>query len=139
MDLYKLIKYIALALGLIGAIFAFMIMAGSDSVIDYILYLTYVILFLILALVMFYVIKGVLAGDIKKTLISLGLFFGIILISYFLASGTDLNLKPFNDKGLDITESTSKLVGTGLYAFYFLMVGAIVAMLLSSVKKMFNK
>lgn len=139
MDLYKIIKYIALVLGLIGAIFAFMIMAGSNSVIDYILYLTYLVLIIILALVLFYVIKGVLAGDIKKTLISLGLFFGIIIISYFLSSGTDLNLKPFNDKGLDITESTSKLVGAGLYAFYILMAGAIIAMLFSSTKKMFNK
>ena len=139
MDLYKIIKYTALGLGLIGAIFAFMIMAGSNSVIDYILYLTYLVLIIILALVLFYVIKGVLAGDIKKTLISLGLFFGIIIISYFLSSGTDLNLKPFNAKGLDITENTSKLVGAGLYAFYILMVGAIIAMLFSSTKKMFNK
>lgn len=139
MDLYKLIKYIAFALGIIGAILAIMIMAGSDNVIDYILYLTYVVLIFVIALVLIYVIKGLLAGDIKKTLISLGLFFGIILISYFLASGTDLNLKPFNDKGLGVTESTSKYVGTGLYAFYFLMAGAIIAMLLSSVKKMFNR
>lgn len=139
MDLYKLIKYIAFALGLIGAILAIMIMAGSESVIDYIFYITYAVLFLIIALVLIYVIKGLLAGDIKKTLISLGLFFGIILISYFLSSGTDLNLKPFNDKGLGITEGTSKLVGTGLYAFYFLIVGAIVAMLFSSAKKMFNR
>lgn len=139
MNLYKIIKYIALALGLIGAILAIMIMSGSDNVIDYILYLTYVVLILILALVLFYVVKGVLAGDIKKTLLSLGLFFGIIIISYVLSSGTDLNLKPFNDKGLDITESTSKYVGTGLYTFYFLIVAAIGAMLFSSVKKMFNR
>ena len=139
MDLYKLIKYLAFALGIIGAILAIMIMAGSDGVIDYILYLTYIVLVIILALVLFYVVKGVLAGDIKKTLLSLGLFFGIIVISYFLSSGTDLDLKPFNEKGLEITESTSKNVGAGLYAFYFLMAGAIVAMLFSSAKKMFNK
>ena len=139
MDLYKIIKYLALALGLIGAVFAIMIMAGSGSVIDYILYLTYVVLVIILALVLFYVVKGLLAGDIKKTMISLGLFFGIIVISYFLSSGTDLNLKPFNDKGLEITEGISKNVGAGLYAFYILMVAAIIAMVFSSAKKMFNK
>lgn len=139
MDLYKIIKYIAFALGIIGAILAIMIMAGSNNVIDYILYLTYAVLALIIVLVLVYVIKGVLAGDIKKTLISLGLFFGILVISYFLASGTDLDLQPFNQKGLGITESTSKLVGTGLYAFYFLIVIAIIAMLFSSAKKMFNR
>ncbi len=137
MDLYKLIKYIALALGIIGSILAIMIMTGSENVIDYILFLTYAVLFMIIALVLFYVIKGLLAGDIKKTLISLGVFFGIIIISYLLSSGTDLNLKPFNDKGLGITESVSKFVGMGLYAFYFLIIVAIIAMLFSSAKKMF--
>lgn len=139
MNLYKLIKYIAFALGIIGAILAVMIIAGSNGVIDYILYLTYAVLLIIVVLVLVYVIKGLVAGDIKKTLISLGLFLGIIVISYFLSSGTDLNLKPFNDKGLGITEGISKWVGTGLYAFYFLMAGAIVAMLISSTKKMFNR
>lgn len=138
MDLYKLIKYIALALGIIGIILAIMIMTGSQNVIDYILFLTYAVLFLIIAMVLFYVIKGLLAGDIKKTLISLGVFFGIIIVSYLMSSGTDLNLKPFNDKGLGITESASKFVGMGLYAFYFLMVVAIIAMLFSSAKKMFS-
>lgn len=139
MDLYKLIKYLAFGLGIIGAVFAVMIMTGSENVIDYIFYVTYIVLAIILVMVLFYVIKGLFAGNIKKTLMSLGLFFGIIIISYFLSSGTDLNLQPFNDKGLDITESISKNVGAGLYAFYFLFAAAIVAMLFSSVKKMSNK
>jgi len=139
MDLYKLIKYLAFGLGIIGVILAIMIMMGSENVIDYIFYVTYIVMAIILVMVLFYVIKGLLAGNIKNTLISIGLFLGIILISYLLSSGTDLNLKPFNDKGLDISENVSKYVGAGLFTFYFLLMGAIVAMLFASAKKMFNK
>ncbi|MEZ4801250.1 MAG: hypothetical protein R2797_00650 [Gelidibacter sp.] len=139
MDLYKLLKYLAFGLGIIACVLAVMIMVGNEGVIDFIFYLTYVVLFIIIALVLIYVLKGLFAGNIKKTLISLGLFLGVIVISYVISSGTDLNLKPFNEKGLGITEGVSKNVGAGLYAFYILMAGAIVAMLVSSAKKMFNK
>ncbi|HLT32649.1 MAG TPA: hypothetical protein VKZ98_02565 [Aquaticitalea sp.] len=139
MNLYKIIKYLAFGFGIIGIILTFMIMSDNLGALDYILYLTYLILFIIIALVLIYVIKGVFAGNIKKTLLSLGLFLGVLIISYFLSSGTDLDLKPFNDKGLGITESISKNVGAGLYAFYILMFGAIVAMLVASTKKMFNR
>lgn len=139
MNLYKLIKYIAFGLGIIGAVLAVMIMTGSESVIDYIFYITYVVLFITIVLVLIYVVKGLFAGNIKKTLMSLGLFLVVILISYFMSSGTDLDLKPFNDKGIQITESASKYVGAGLYAFYFLLIGAIVTMLFTSAKRMFNR
>tara|TARA_R110000868_G_scaffold3024_4_gene20335 strand:- start:1982 stop:2401 length:420 start_codon:yes stop_codon:yes gene_type:complete len=139
MKLHKYLKYVAYALGIIGALFALLIITGSDAMIDNMLYVAYLVLAIVLILVLIYVIKGLFAGDIKKTLTSLGLFLGIIVISYFLSSGTDLDLQPFNDKGLDITEAISKNVGAGLYTFYFLGVAAIASMLLSGVKNLFNK
>lgn len=139
MKSHKILKIVAYALGIIGALFALLIMTGSDAMIDNMLYVTYIVLAIILVLVLTYVVKGLFAGDIKKTLTSLGLFLGIIVISYFLSSGTDLDLQPFIDKGQDITEATSKNVGAGLYAFYFLGVAAIASMMLSGVKKLFNK
>ena len=139
MDLHKILKYVAYALGIIGAIFALLIMTGSDGMIDNILYVTYVVLFIVLALILIYVVKGIFAGDIKKTLMTVGLFLAVILVSYLISSGTDLDLKQFNDKGLGITESVSKNVGAGLYAFYILSVIAIGATLLSTIKKIFNK
>jgi len=57
-------------------------------------------------------------------------------VSYLLASGTNLDLQPFIDKGLNVTETTSKNVGAGLYAFYALAILAIVAMVLSGIKKL---
>ncbi|WP_232333186.1 hypothetical protein [Mariniflexile maritimum] len=121
MNLHKILKYLAYALGIIGTIFALMLMmTDSDSMIDNILIVTYVVLFVVIALILVYVIKGLFAGDIKKTLITVGLFLAVILISYMISSGTDLDLKQFNDKGLGITEGISKNVGAGLYAFYIL-------------------
>jgi len=139
MQIHKIIKIIAFALAILGSIFALMIMTGSDAMIDNILYITYAVLGLVIALVVIFVLKGLVTGDIKKTLMSVGAFLAIIFISYGLSSGTDLDLQPFNDKGLGITESISKNVGAGLYAFYVLAVLAIGSMLLGGVKKILNR
>ncbi|MBP0904702.1 hypothetical protein ACFSKN_10535 [Mariniflexile gromovii] len=140
MNLYKILKYLAFALGIIGAVFALLLMTtDSDSMIDNILVVTYIVLFIVIALILIYVLKGIFAGNIKKTLTTVGLFLVVILISYMISSGKDLDLKQFNDKGLGITESISKNVGAGLYAFYILAIVAIVATFLSSAKKLLNK
>lgn len=139
MNTHKIIKIIAFALAILGSIFALMIMTGSDAMIDNILYITYAVLGLVIALVVIFVLKGLVTGDIKKTLMSVGAFLAIIFISYGLSSGTDLDLQPFNDKGLGITEGISKNVGAGLYAFYVLAFLAIGSMLFGGVKKIFNK
>ena len=139
MGLYKIIKYIAFALGIIGAILVLLVMSGSEGMIENILYVTYAILFLVIALVLVYVLKGLFAGDVKKTLLTVGVFAAIIVLSFVISSGTDLDLTPFTDKGLDIDEGTSKMVGAGLYAFYILAVVAIGSMLFGGVKKIFNK
>ena len=139
MNLHKILKYVAYALGIIGTIFALLIITGSEGMIDNILYVTYVVLFIVIALIVIYVVKGLFAGNIKKTLTTVGLFLAVILVSYLMSSGTDLNLDKLNEKGLGITEAICKNVGAGLYAFYFLIVTAIVATFLSSAKKLLNK
>ena len=143
MGLYKIIKYLAFALGIVGAVFALMIMAGDETAADTmgsnVLYITYAVLILAILLVLIYVVKGLFTGNIKKTLLTVGIFVLIIVISFVLSSGTDLDLTPFIAKGADITVATSKNVGAGLYAFYILAVAAIGSMVFSGVKKIFNK
>ena len=136
MGLHKIVKYAAYALAIIGIIFGIMIMTGNEGMIDNMLYVGYAVLAFILVLVLIYVVKGLFAGNVKKTLISVGLFVGIILISYAMSSGTDLDLQPFIDKGQDITEATSKKVGAGLYAFYIIAIIAVGSMAFSGVKKL---
>lgn len=143
MGLHKILKIVAFVLAIIGAIIVLLIMAGDDesalSMSGNLLYVAYIVLGIVLALVIIYVIKGLFAGDIKKTLLTVGAFAAVIAISYGISSGTDLDLTPFTNKGLDVDEGTSKIVGAGLYAFYSLAVIAIGAMLLGGVKKIFNK
>ncbi len=143
MGLHKILKIVAFALAIIGAIVALIIIAGDEdtalSMSGNMLLIAYAVLSIVLLLVLLFVIKGLFAGDIKKTLMTVGAFAAVIIISYFIASGSDLDLQPFNDKGLGITESISKNVGAGLNAFYILAVVAIGSMLFGGVKKMFNK
>lgn len=143
MDLHKILKIVAGVLAILGAIFALMIIAGDEdtaqSMSGNMLYIAYVVLGIVLFLVIVFVLKGLATGDIKKTLMTVGAFVAVIAISYVLSSGSDLDLKPFNDKGLGITEAVSKNVGAGLNAFYILAVLAIGSMLFGGVKKIFNK
>ena len=143
MDLHKILKIVAFALAIIGAIFALMIMTGDDetalSMSGNMLYIAYTVFAIVLLLVLVFVIKGLFSGDIKKTLMTVGAFLLVLAVSYGLSDGTDLDLTPFTDKGLDVTEATSKDVGAGLYAFYILAVAAIGSMLFGGVKQIFNK
>ena len=143
MGLHKILKIVAFALAIIGAICALMIIAGDEdtaqSMSGNMLYIAYAVLGIVLFLVVVFVLKGLATGDIKKTLMTVGAFVAVVAISYAISSGSDLDLKPFNDKGLGITESVSKNVGAGLYAFYILAVLAIGSMLFGGVKKLFNK
>ncbi len=143
MKLHKIIKVIAFALAIIGAIFAAMIITGDEKTAESMggnmLYVTYIVLGLVLAMVLIFVIKGLFAGNIKKTLLTVGIFLGIVIISYMMSSGTDLDLNSFSNKGLEVSEKTSKQVGAGLYTFYILAFLAIASMAYSGIKKIFNK
>ena len=137
MGLHKIFSIIALILAIVGIIFGLMIALGdSVGMIDNMMIVAYVIFGIALALVLIFVLKGLFSGNIKKTLLSLGVFLAIIVVSYLMASGTNLDLQPFIDKGQDITETTSKNVGAGLYTFYALAIFAIAAMALSGLKKL---
>ena len=143
MGLHKILSIVALILAIIGIIFGLLVATGDTetlmqdgSMIDNMMRVAYVIFAITLVLVLFYVIKGLFAGNIKKTLLSLGIFLGIIIVSYLMASGTNLDLQPFIDKGLNVTETTSKNVGAGLYTFYALAIFAIAVMALSAIKKL---
>ncbi|KJD35174.1 membrane protein [Tamlana sedimentorum] len=143
MNLHKVLKIVAFALAIIGAIFALMIMGSEEEAAQglsgNILYVAYAVLAIVIALVVVFVIKGLFSGDIKKTLLTVGAFLVIIAISFGVSSGSDLDLQPFIQKGSDVTESTSKTVGAGLIAFYILAVLAIGSMLVGGAKKILNK
>ena len=71
---------------------------------------------------------------LKKSLISLAVFAIIAILSYVSAGDS---LVEVGD--ITIEPSTSKLVGTGIFMFYFLAAVAILAMVGFGIKKSLNK
>lgn len=145
--MYKILKYLALAIGVISAILLVrVLMAGDDaiidspdvqaSVVDPFLWISYIILGAVIALVLFYVIKGLFRGNIKKTLLTVGVFLLIVVVAYVIAD--DSVMYDRNDVAV-ISASGSKWVGAGLITFYILGAFAILAMLFSGVTKIKNR
>lgn len=141
MGLHKILKIAALLLSIVGIIFLAMIVSkGDDAVratgsgVDGILYVAYIMFALVLVFVLVFVFKGLMAGNIKKTLISVGMFLLIVVVSYAMSSGSDVDTLPLVD-GLPISESGSRWVGAGLYTFYIMALLAIGSMVFSGITK----
>lgn len=140
MGLHKILKIVALILGVAGMVFWVMLVAKGDEAVkatgdgvDPLMYIAYITLAIVLLFVIVFVLQGIFKGDIKKTLLSVGTFLVVVLVSYFMSSGSVEGL-PLVD-GQPISESGSKWVSTGLNTFYILAVTAIATMVLSGFKK----
>ena len=144
MGLHKILKIVALILGVAGMIFWVLLVVKGDEVVkstgegvDPLIYIAYITLAIALLFVAIYVLKGIFTGNLKKTLLSIGAFLAIVIVSYMMSSGSVEGL-PLLD-GEPISESGSKWVSTGLNAFYILAIGAIGAMALSGIKKLIDR
>jgi len=144
MGLHKILKIVALILGVAGLIFWVLLVAKGDEVVkstgegvDPLIYIAYITLAIVLLFVVIFVLKGIFAGNLKKTLISIGAFLVIVIVSYVMSSGSVEGLPLL--EGEPISESGSKWVSTGLNTFYILAIGAIGAMVLSGLKKLTSK
>ena len=142
MGLHKILRIVALILSIVGIIFLAMIVSKGDDVVkqtgeglDGYLYVAYITFAIVLFFVVVFVLKGLLAGDIKKTLVVIGAFLAIVIISYVLADGVETEMRD----GKILSASGSKWVSTGLYVFYILGIVAIGSMTLSGVKKLISK
>ena len=136
MALHKIFKIIGIVLGLLGVVFMAMLLSGNESAMDWLIYTGYIVLAVVIVMVLLFVLKGVFSGDIKKTLLSLGVFLAVIVVSYVLADSTPMALP---DDGGMLSESGSKWVGTGLHTFYILAIVAILLMIFSGFKKITNR
>lgn len=144
MGLYKMLKIVALLLSVAGIVFWFLLIAKGDEAVmatgegvTPMLVIAYLTMAIVLLFVVVFVVQGIFAGNLKKTLMSVGAFLAILIISYVMSSGSVEGLKLVEDT--PITESTSKWVGTGLNAFYILAVVAIGAMVFSGFKKVTSR
>ena len=143
MTIHKILKYLALVIGVIGLILlGRIIMTGDDaiessaatqqSVVTPFLWLAYLVMAVILVLVIFFVIKGLFRGNIKNTLISVGAFLLIVAVAYVLSDGVQRTLKD----GEILSASADHWVGAGLITFYILAAIAVGAMVISGIRKL---
>ena len=139
-------KILTIVLGIVGVlsiVFLAMIISTGDEAIELgeasgsvntFMYIAYLVLFLTLAFVIVFSLKNIFssAETMKKTLKSVGIFALLGLICYFLATGVETQLKD----GDMLSAGGSKLLGAGLYLFYFLLAIAGGSMLFFGIKKM---
>lgn len=151
--MYKILKIVVGILSLLGCVFLVRIMFAGDTVLkeDYkaqlgnselvdglfnpFAVIMYIVLAMILAFVVFFVVKNLLSGggSIKNTFIGVGAFVAILLIAYVMSGGDTLQYF-YDDKMA--TEAQSQMVGAGLVSFYILSVISIAAMAFSGLKKL---
>lgn len=142
MKIYKILLIIA---GVIGAILWFLLPstdvpveeAATNSNVNLMFIVSYILFGVAVLITAIFSIKSLFSHHkLKEMLISLVAFVVILLVSYALASGSEVTS---SDGSMLATAETSKLVGGGLIAFYILAVIAILAMISSSVKKILMK
>jgi len=144
----KALNIFKIVIGILAAVLFVRIMIESDdlikeqadlqsSLISPDLYLAYIILAITVLAVLIFSLIGIFKGNIKKTLISVGLFVLVILISYFGFAG-DYGMGFEISDTETLSENGAMWVGTGLYTFYILALAAIGAMLVSTIKKAMN-
>ncbi|GGI55981.1 hypothetical protein [Winogradskyella haliclonae] len=145
--MHKILKIVAALLGVLGIVFLVRIIsAGDDAIksgesaglVDPMAYVAYIILGIVLAFVVFFVVKNLFTNTagLKNTLIGVGAFVAVLVISY-VVSGGDTRAYKLQD-GI-ATDGQSQMVGAGLVAFYILLAIAAVSMIFSGVKKILSK
>ena len=143
MTLHKVLKYLALVIGVIGLILLGRIIATGDDAIkasadlqgshlDPFMWIAYIVLAAVVVLVAIFVIVGLFRGSIKNTIIAVGSFAVIIIVAYVLSDGEATQLKD----GTILSASADHWVGAGLITFYILAAVAIAAMVFSGIKKL---
>lgn len=139
--MYKIAKILAIVLGVVGVILWALIARSEDpsgsNTIDIMInlgkYMT--ILAAVVALLFTLVNLVTHPNKLKKALISLGVFALVVIVSYAVSSGTDVDLTKMAERGIETSEGTSKTVGAGLIAFYILAAMAVLSMVVSGFKK----
>ncbi len=157
MKISKILSYVVLGVGILGAILWYVMSSSISGLMDQNgvsearelpldvagpsvspLYSLTLIIFVITIVATLITVFSTLAKNpsgLKNTLIGIVAFIVVLGIGYVMADGVETPLKD----GEVLSASGSKLVGTGLYAFYFLAAVAVGLMFLSGIKKLIGK
>ena len=126
MNVYKISKILVIIIGIIASILFVstlgmeVTMENNSYIVDYFIYISYIAMAVAFFSVVYFVFKNLITHkeQLKRALISLGIFAAIILVAFILADSTEVKLK---DGGV-ITSTASKLISTSLNTFYILAV-----------------
>ena len=141
----KIIKIALIAIGLIGAVLWFMLPekdmpvaeAAQSGAMNAMFIITYLLLGIAIVVSLVFTLKNLFSNPqgLKKTLFVVGGFLLVVIISYVMASGTDVDSEflAMSD------ESTVKKIGMGLNVFFILTIIAVASLLIPAVKNMFSK
>lgn len=138
--MYKIAKYVALALGVIAVILWGVLSSTNaedpnNGAMQALFVLTYILLAIAFVAVVISAAQNILSSPkaLKKTLIYTGGFVLILLVAYIFSSGVvEANASEEVKKA---SESVRKWTSTGLIALYILVAAAVVALIASNVKK----
>jgi hypothetical protein len=145
----KIIKIVLVVLGALAAILWYQLpgrdVPASEAVgsgaMNMMFIITYILLGFAVVVSLVFTLKNLFANpkSLKKTLMVIGGFVVVVLISYVLASGTDVSIEEMAGRGIDTSETTIRRIGTGLNMFFLLVLIAIAAMVMGAFKNMSNK
>jgi len=112
---------------------------GSEAAISANLVWGYVLMVLAVCSVLFCAVYGMMKNPagIKGTLLSLGLMIAVVVVSYFIAAGKNIEIPNFADGGY-FTHAQTVIADCSILVAYIAMAAAIVAALYSEVAKLFK-
>jgi len=145
--MYKIFKIILIVLSVLGLILWVMLARESEVTISNgSMNFMFIISFILLAIA---VISSLIFGlsnvfsspeGLKRTLIGVGGLVVVGILSYVLATGTDIDIPEMQRKTGILTDTgTVKMIGASLNMFFILTIVAIGAMVIPGIKRMFNK
>ncbi|GGE18697.1 hypothetical protein [Psychroflexus salis] len=142
----KFLKIFKIVVGVLGAILFFRILNTGDealeldavlqsSVVSPLMYVAYAILLLCILSVLVFVVKGLFTGNVKNTLIGLGSFIVVLIVSFLVSEGQETALRD----GEVLSAYGSRWVSAGLTMFYILVAISILAIVASNLKGLIAK
>jgi uncharacterized membrane protein len=149
MNIQTIVKIISAVFGLLGVIFLFRIIGNGDeeikmaasmgdfSSVSPLVSLAIAILLITIVVTLIFSLLNLATSSekLKKSIIFIGCFAVVVGIAFAASEGVETPLKD----GEILSASGSRWVGTGLRMFYILAALAILSMILSGAKKLFNR
>lgn len=149
MNIQTIVKIISAVFGLLGTIFLFRIIGAGDEEIkmaasmgDFgtvspLVSLSIAILAITVVVTLLFSLLNLASSSqkLKKSLLFIGCFAVVLGIAFAASEGVETPLKD----GEILSAAGSRWVGTGIRMFYILAILAILSMVLSGAKKIFNR